>query len=421
MISFINMASLQKLIINLRQSKDLNYIHNPSGLIHALEELDSLIGLENIKDDIAEQTSTLLHHLREGKRSNQMLNTVLYGPPGVGKTTVGIKLALIWNNLGYLKTDFNETWTEQVTSMMEDEMNQQWLILGLYVLFMLGSLVWGAASWIKSKTKSTLSTVILIVAAVAIIGCMYYIATKYFEYQEMLKLGDPVREGDDPHVHNHVQEAPIKILSATDFISGYLGQTALKTRNLLRKYRGKVIFIDEAYKFITGHASEYGMEALTELTQHMSEHPQDNVFIFSGYRDLMEKGIFNAQKGLVRRFMWYFDVGPYDGPELYQIFKQQLLADEGLEIQDEEQTEALICQNMHEFPYYAGDTHKLVNFVTISYSSRFDNHQKLITMHDMHSGIERLKRNNTIKQKDRPNLDGITLQESLQRLLRQDV
>jgi DNA replicative helicase MCM subunit Mcm2 (Cdc46/Mcm family) len=97
-----------KLLINTlkkniaEKNPNINKIRYPKLLLVSLNELHSMIGMKRLKESIALQIMRLIESLNEGKKSKSMLNTILYGPPGVGKTKVGMILAKIWYSLGYL-------------------------------------------------------------------------------------------------------------------------------------------------------------------------------------------------------------------------------------------------------------------------------------------------------------------------------
>ena len=81
-----------------KEAKFLEKIRDPKALLRSLKDLRSLIGNDEVKNSIAQQTS---HLIREGGNRDNMLHTILYGPPGVGNTLIGTKLARIWHSLGY--------------------------------------------------------------------------------------------------------------------------------------------------------------------------------------------------------------------------------------------------------------------------------------------------------------------------------
>src|SRR5438270_8400932 len=87
---------LTKLINQLTYDIKLNHvknIKNPQGLLQSLIKLQNVIGMDKLKENIAKQTSYLIQKLNVGNFKLSMLNTVLYGSAGLGKTTIGIILA----------------------------------------------------------------------------------------------------------------------------------------------------------------------------------------------------------------------------------------------------------------------------------------------------------------------------------------
>lgn len=105
-------------------------------------------------------------------------------------------------------------------------------------------------------------------------------------------------------------------LTAQEFIAEYVGQTAVKTRELLDKNKGGVIFIDEAYIFCS-EGQEYGNEAIVEIMKEMEK--KETVFIFAGYKNEM-KNFITMNPGLKSRVGTYLDFPDYNLDELYQIF-----------------------------------------------------------------------------------------------------
>lgn len=119
-------------------------------------------------------------------------------------------------------------------------------------------------------------------------------------------------------------DMPFTILHRSDFIGSYMGQTSNKSRKILNKYAGSVIFIDEAYSLMTGEKDEYGKEALDQLCAFMGEEKSNTIVIIAGYEDQINSQFFSANPGLRRRFGWNFSIKPYTYSELFQIFERQL-------------------------------------------------------------------------------------------------
>ncbi|MBQ4427608.1 MAG: AAA family ATPase [Oscillospiraceae bacterium] len=106
----------------------------------------------------------------------------------------------------------------------------------------------------------------------------------------------------------------------SQLVAGYVGQTAIKTGEAIKKAMGGVLFIDEAYS-LTGQegANDFGHEAIETVLKAMEDHRDDLVVIVAGYENLMEKFI-NSNPGLESHFNRYFVFEDYNGDELYEIF-----------------------------------------------------------------------------------------------------
>ena len=103
-------------------------------------------------------------------------------------------------------------------------------------------------------------------------------------------------------------------------VAGYVGQTALKVKQAVRKALGGVLFIDEAYSLARSDSPEdFGFEAVETLLKEMEDHRDDLVVIAAGYPEPMEKFI-SSNPGLRSRFNKFIDFKDYSAEELYAIF-----------------------------------------------------------------------------------------------------
>ena len=105
-------------------------------------------------------------------------------------------------------------------------------------------------------------------------------------------------------------------------VAGYVGQTALKTQEVIKSALGGVLFIDEAYALSSGGENDFGREAIETLLKAMEDHRDDLIVIVAGYTGPMEKFI-NANPGLESRFNKYFFFPDYNGEQLMAIFQNQ--------------------------------------------------------------------------------------------------
>lgn len=106
-----------------------------------------------------------------------------------------------------------------------------------------------------------------------------------------------------------------------DLVSGYVGQTAIKTAKVIEAAMGGVLFIDEAYTLTSGAGSnDFGMEAVNTLLKEMEDHRDDFIVIVAGYPDEMEQ-FLESNPGLHSRFRTKIIFEDYSPPELMDIFK----------------------------------------------------------------------------------------------------
>jgi Holliday junction resolvasome RuvABC ATP-dependent DNA helicase subunit len=104
-----------------------------------------------------------------------------------------------------------------------------------------------------------------------------------------------------------------------EMIAGYVGQTALKVQEVVRKAIGGILFIDEAYALAPEGPWDYGNEAIAMLVQMMEENRRDLAVIAAGYPEEMKRFI-DSNPGLRSRFTTYIDFPDYTPAELVQIF-----------------------------------------------------------------------------------------------------
>lgn len=108
--------------------------------------------------------------------------------------------------------------------------------------------------------------------------------------------------------------------SAKDLIAGYIGQTAIKTGEVINEALGGVLFIDEAYALVDTNGHGYGQEAIDTILKEMEDHRSDLAVIVAGYSGPMEKFI-RSNPGLKSRFNRFVHFDDYTPEELFEIFQ----------------------------------------------------------------------------------------------------
>lgn len=191
------------------------------------------------------------------------------------------------------------------------------------------------------------------------------------------------------------------IAKRDDFIAGYLGQTAIKTRKLLEKCEGGVLFIDEAYSLGNKEGKDsFSKEALDLLNEHLSANKKNFICIIAGYSEHLKTCFFDMNPGLERRFPWKFSLSSYESDELCKIFIKQTRND-GWSIDEETITASLFEKNKNYFKNNGGDTENLFQKCKIAHShrlflDRMDNKfmkKRLLNKDDIENGLEFHKRN----------------------------
>jgi hypothetical protein len=103
-------------------------------------------------------------------------------------------------------------------------------------------------------------------------------------------------------------------------VAGYVGQTAMKVRDVTTKALGGVLFIDEAYTLSSGGDNDFGQEAVETLLKLMEDHREDLVVIVAGYTGRMQE-FLDSNPGLRSRFNKHIHFDDYGVEQLVRIFK----------------------------------------------------------------------------------------------------
>ena len=126
------------------------------------------------------------------------------------------------------------------------------------------------------------------------------------------------------HRLGYVRKGHLVAVTRDDLVGQYIGHTAPKTREVLKRAMGGVLFIDEAYYlYRPENERDYGQEAIEILLQVMENQRDDLVVILAGYKDRMET-FFRSNPGMSSRVAHHIDFPDYTSGELFAIAQLML-------------------------------------------------------------------------------------------------
>lgn len=126
------------------------------------------------------------------------------------------------------------------------------------------------------------------------------------------------------HRLGYIRRGQLVTVTRDDLVGQYIGHTAPKTKEILKKAMGGVLFIDEAYYlYRPENERDYGQEAIEILLQVMENQRDDLVVILAGYSDRMDR-FFESNPGFRSRIAHHIDFPDYDDEELLAIAEQML-------------------------------------------------------------------------------------------------
>ena len=201
-----------------------------------------------------------------------------------------------------------------------------------------------------------------------------------------------------------LSKGTFKKVTRTDMVAGYLGQTALKTRDVIKDALGGVLFIDEAYALGNEEKRDsFSKECIDTLCEGLSDHKHNLMVIIAGYEDDLNNCFFNYNQGLNSRFTWRFKTGEYNAQDLYNIFVKKvndggwhLAENSGIHVKWFE-------KHKSRFEFYGRDIETLFAKTKIAHSRRVfcleTSVKKQLTLKDLEKGFELYLKNGSGKEK----------------------
>jgi SpoVK/Ycf46/Vps4 family AAA+-type ATPase len=212
-----------------------------------------------------------------------------------------------------------------------------------------------------------------------------------------------------------LKKEKFKKATRSDLIAGYLGQTALKTKDLIEECLDGVLFIDEAYALGNQEKKDsFAKECIDTLCEALSNHKDRIMVIIAGYEKELNECFFNYNQGLESRFTWRFKTDDYDANDLRNIFIKKT-EDCGWSILDKKDIdEPWFKGKMEYFKYYGRDMETLLAKTKVAHSRRVfcksDDIKTKLTKRDLDKGYQLYVSNEeVISRKD----DGFTNMQNM--------
>lgn len=410
-----NKHTLDELIYTLRQYSPVGnqplpdayrFIRNLRQFINVLDKINQSVGLTKFKQDIADKVKSFAVNYKRYRKpvTDEKLHVMLFGFSGTGKTHVGKLLAEFWAVSGCIDNSPNKPENQQIDTATQNtilqlqsrvqrlhELQTSTLISISDALPILRNIRRSVRPYNYRQKRVIDSNFDDLEQIVSIIYNQHSIASvaDVFSGQTLTPLNPDIQRtsanilpvivpkqpgNPQPIINQNVEkEIPVifGVIQRGDLVGKFVGHTTDKVRQVLDKYIGGAVLIDEFYNICTSEMDTFGMEILDELIKYMSLMCNRIVFIFAGYESHIRQQIMSVQPGFIRRVQSIYHMESYTPEELTQIYVLQL-NQRGMNIKEEHipKITKTINDNMNYFPQYAGDTERLADFTKDVYYSK---------------------------------------------------
>ena len=197
-----------------------------------------------------------------------------------------------------------------------------------------------------------------------------------------------------------------KKATRADLIAGYLGQTALKTKDLVKDCLGGVLFIDEAYALGNNEKRDsFAKECIDTLCEALSDHKDNLMVIIAGYEDELKTCFFDYNQGLDSRFTWRFKTTDYNADELKLIFEKKV-KDAQWDFKKNIPT-SWFNEKKEYFKFFGRDMETLFAKTKIAHGRRIfckdKSDRKKLSLKDLEKGYKMYCENNEVKSRKKNN------------------
>jgi len=205
-----------------------------------------------------------------------------------------------------------------------------------------------------------------------------------------------------------LKKGTFRKVTRSDLIAGYLGQTAIKTNDVINDCLGGVLFIDEAYSLGNSEKKDsFSKECIDTLCEALSNHKDNFMVIIAGYENELKECFFNYNQGLDSRFTWRFKTDEYKGEELYNIFIKKVKEIDWEVYNSNSEYEKInvewFIKNLEYFKFFGRDVETLLAKTKIAHARRVfckpQNEKMKITRKDLENGFELYLKNDEVKNR----------------------
>jgi SpoVK/Ycf46/Vps4 family AAA+-type ATPase len=199
-----------------------------------------------------------------------------------------------------------------------------------------------------------------------------------------------------------LSKGTFKKVTRSDLIAGYLGQTALKTLDVIKDALGGVLFIDEAYALGNEEKRDsFAKECIDTLCEALSDNKESLMVIIAGYENELKECFFNYNQGLDSRFTWRFKTDDYSAEDLNNIFLKKV-KEIGWEIDKESKiTIEWFTKNKEYLKFYGRDIETILAKTKIAHSRRVfckpETEKRKLVLKDLDKGFEIYLKNENVK------------------------
>jgi hypothetical protein len=207
---------------------------------------------------------------------------------------------------------------------------------------------------------------------------------------------------------NILKKDKFKKVTRSDLIAGYLGQTAIKTKEVILDSLDGVLFIDEVYALGNKEKRDnFSKECIDTLCESLSEYKDRLMVIIAGYETEINECFFSFNQGLASRFSWRFKIDEYSGKDLHDIFVKKV-KDIQWEIKENEINKEWFEKNKVYFRYFGRDIEVLFSKIKIVHSRRVfcksETEKRIINFADLNKGFDLYLKNDDIKNRENEHL-----------------